>query len=334
VLGAPGEVGRVMLDAERLVKHYPVRGGGVVHAVEDVSLSVRRGSTLGIVGESGCGKSTTARLLSLLEQPTSGSVRLDGRDVISASSRDLRALRKRVQMVFQDPYSSLNPRMRVGDMLAEVLRVHGLADSRRAERHRAAELLDMVGLREGHLDRHPHQFSGGQRQRIVVARALAVEPEILVLDEPVSALDVSVRSEIMNLLRRLRAELDLTYVFISHDLGMIRFISDDVAVMYLGKVVEQGGWRSVTREPLHPYTRALLNAVPVPDPIHESERQIVPLAGEPPDPVHPPMGCNFNTRCPLAEEVCFDIEPQLVDMVDGHRAACHVAERELRSGAA
>jgi oligopeptide transport system ATP-binding protein len=323
-------MGRLMIEAIDLVKDYRQRAGEVVHAVQGVSVVVERGATLGVVGESGCGKSTTARLLALLEPPTSGRVRIAGRDVTGASGRELRALRKRVQMVFQDPYSSLNPRIRVGPALAEVLRVHDLVHGRAEERSRTAQLLDMVGLRPGHADRWPHELSGGQRQRVAIARALAVEPEILVLDEPVSALDVSVRAEIMNLLTSLRSELSLTMIFISHDLGMIRHISDDIAAMYLGKIVELGSWHSVVDDPLHPYTRALHDAVPVPDPAREAQRHVVPLHGEPPDPARPPIGCNFNTRCPLAEEICFEREPELTELRPGHLAACHVVERELR----
>jgi oligopeptide/dipeptide ABC transporter ATP-binding protein len=320
-----------MLRAENLVRDYPVRGtDAVVHAVQDVSFSVERGETLGIVGESGCGKSTTARLVALLEEPTSGRIFLDGAEVTGLKGKRLRLLRRRVQMVFQDPYSSLNPRLRIGDALAEVLRVHGLAAG--GERSaRVTELLEMVGLRESHAARYPHEFSGGQRQRIAIARALAAEPDVLVLDEAVSALDVSVRAEIMNLLTRLRSELGLTFIFISHDLGMVRHISDRIAAMYLGKVVELGAWRSVSDDPLHPYVSALLDAVPVPDPDLESQRDIIVLEGEPPDPARPPKGCNFNTRCPLAEEVCFDIEPPLEELRPSHSAACHVRARELKS---
>jgi oligopeptide/dipeptide ABC transporter ATP-binding protein len=320
-----------VLRAEKLVRDYPVRGtDAIVHAVAGVSFSVERGETLGIVGESGCGKSTTARLVALLEEPTSGRVFLDGDEVTGLKGKRLRLLRRRIQMVFQDPYSSLNPRLRIGDALAEVLSVHGLAVGN-ARATRVTELLEMVGLRESHAARYPHEFSGGQRQRIAIARALAAEPEVLVLDEAVSALDVSVRAEIMNLLTRLRSELGLTFIFISHDLGMVRHISDR---MYLGKIVELGGWRSVSNEPLHPYMSALLDAVPVPDPDLESQREIIVLEGEPPDPARPPKGCNFNTRCPLAEEVCFDIEPQLEELRPEHRAACHVRARELKSRSA
>ena len=320
-----------MLRVENLIRDYPVRGtNDVVHAVQDVSFSVERGETLGIVGESGCGKSTTARLVALLETPTSGRIFLDGDEVTGLKGKRLRALRGRTQMVFQDPYSSLNPRVRVGDALAEVLRVHRLSAGS-ARRARVTELLEMVGLRGSHATRYPHEFSGGQRQRIVIARALAVEPELLVLDEAVSALDVSVRAEIMNLLTRLRSELGLTYIFISHDLGMVRHISDRIAAMYLGKIVELGQWRSVSDEPLHPYMSALLDAVPVPDPDLEGQRDIIVLEGEPPDPARPPKGCNFNTRCPLAEEICLDIEPQLEELAPAHLAACHVRARELKS---
>jgi oligopeptide transport system ATP-binding protein len=320
-----------VLRVEELVRDYPVRGSNdVVRAVNDVSFSVERGETLGIVGESGCGKSTTARLVALLEEPTSGRIYLDGDEVTGLKGRQLRPLRRHIQMVFQDPYSSLNPRVRIGDALAEVLQVHKLAH-RAGRRDRVMELLEMVGLSASHASRFPHEFSGGQRQRIVIARALAVEPEMLVLDEAVSALDVSVRAEIMNLLARLRSELGLTYIFISHDLGMVRHISDRIAAMYLGKIVELGGWRRVSDEPLHPYVRALLDAVPVPDPSHEAKRDIIVLEGEPPDPARPPKGCNFNTRCPLAEPMCFEVEPRLKELLPAHEAACHVRERDLTS---
>ncbi|MGH2821346.1 MAG: ABC transporter ATP-binding protein [Actinomycetota bacterium] len=319
-----------MLRVTNLVKDYPARGSDrVVHAVRGISFEVERGRALGIVGESGCGKSTTARLVARLEDATGGRIELDGRDVTRASGRELRAIRRRVQMVFQDPHSSLNPRMRVGDALAEVLKVHRLAAGGRAQRARVAELLEMVGLRPAAGVRYPHEFSGGQRQRVGVARALAVEPAVLILDEPVSALDVSVRAEVMNLLVHLREQLDLTYVFISHDLSMVRHISDHIAVMYLGKIVEQGAWDSVSERALHPYTEALYEAVPVPDPDAEGARDVAPVRGEPPDPSAPPPGCSFNTRCPLAEDVCAAEEPPLDELTPGHLAACHVRAREL-----
>ncbi len=319
-----------------LVKVYPVRGTQhELRAVAGVSLTLGKGETLGIVGESGCGKSTTARLLVRLEESTSGRIELDGQDVTHVQGRALRAMRRRIQLVFQDPYASLNPRLTVAQTLDEVLRVHGLAATRANRRGRVDELLSMVGLRSGFADRYPHQMSGGQRQRVGIARALAVEPEILVLDEPVSALDVSVQSEVMNLLTRLRDELGLSYVFISHDLGMVRHISDRIAVMYLGRVAELGPWRPVSDDPLHPYTRALQDAVPAADPGVEANRRVEPLAGEVPDPANPPSGCVFHPRCPLAEDVCRSVVPELLELLPGHLAACHVAARRVaRAGEA
>jgi oligopeptide/dipeptide ABC transporter ATP-binding protein len=318
-----------ILRALDLVKVYPVRGTREhVQAVAGVSFEVRRGETLGIVGESGCGKSTTARMLVRLEDPSSGRIELDGDDITNVQGRQLRAARRRIQLVFQDPYASLNPRLTVAQTLDEVLRVHRLVTpSQRADRLR--ELLEMVGLRSTFADRYPHQMSGGQRQRIGIARALAVEPEVVVLDEPVSALDVSVQSEVMNLLTRLRNELGLSYVFISHDLAMVRHISDRIAVMYLGKIAEVGPWRPVSDDPLHPYTRALQDAVPVPDPRAEAGREVEPLPGEVPDPANPPTGCRFHPRCPLSEPICQSVDPALAELKPGHRAACHVTAREL-----
>jgi oligopeptide/dipeptide ABC transporter ATP-binding protein len=319
-----------VLRIRDLRKLYPVRGSDdVVRAVDGVSFDLGRGETLGVVGESGCGKSTTARLLVRLEDPTSGSVELDGQDITGLSGRALRDVRRRIQLVFQDPRSSLNPRLTVAQTLTEVLKVHGLAGDGEGRKRRVVELMEMVGLSTVMAGRYPHQMSGGQRQRVGVARALAVEPDVLVLDEPVSALDVSVRSEVMNLLVRLRDDLGLSYVFISHDLGMVRHISDRIAVMYLGRVVELGPWKPVSDDPLHPYTRALQDAVPVPDPVEEAQRQVEPLAGEVPDPAHPPEGCNFHPRCPWAEQVCIDVDPALVELQTAHRAACHVAAREF-----
>lgn len=332
MLGAPGGVGGVngpMLRAEDLVKVYPVRGTGqVLQAVAGVSLSVDRGETLGIVGESGCGKSTLARLLVRLEDPTSGSVELDGREVTGLRGGELRPIRRRIQMVFQDPHSSLNPRITIGRALEEVLEVHRLRG--RGDRgRRVVELLEMVGLPAAYAERYPHQLSGGQRQRVGIARALAVEPDVVVLDEPVSSLDVSVQSGVMNLLTRLRDELEVAFVFISHDLAMVRHISDRIAVMYLGGVVELGPWEPVSDRPLHPYTLALQQAVPVPDPEVEAARRVQTLTGEVPDPANPPSGCTFHTRCPLAEEMCRQIPPVLAELGPGHDAACHIAARRL-----
>ena len=293
-----------MLRANQLTKEYPVRGGtGVLHALSGVSLELAEGETLGIVGESGCGKSTLAKLLVRLEDPTSGTIELDGVDLTRLRGRALREQRRRIQMLFQDPYSSLNPRQR-----------------------RIADLLDLVGLAPQLAERYPHELSGGQRQRVGIARALAVEPKVLLLDEPVSALDVSVRAEIMNLLATLRRELRLSYLFISHDVAMVRHLSDRVAVMYLGRVVELGDWKSVLDSPLHPYTAALSAAVPVPNPELAQPIQAT-VVGEVPDPAHPPTGCPFHPRCPLAEDVCRRTDPALLDLRPNHSVACHVAAR-------
>ena len=321
-----------VLEVVDLVKEYRIRGTReVVRAVNGISFRLDQGETLGIVGESGCGKSTMARLLVRLEEPTAGQVLVGGEDLARLKGPSLRRLRRRIQLVFQDPYASLNPRITVGQALLEVLRVHDLAGGRHAAR--VLELLDMVGLPGSFAARYPHQMSGGQRQRVGIARALAVEPEILVLDEAVSALDVSVQAEVMNLLAGLREELALTYVFISHDLGMVRHISDRIGVMYLGGIVELGPWRRVSDDPLHPYTLALQSAVPVADPDMESGRVIDPLRGEVPDPANPPAGCSFHPRCPYAEQVCVQEEPPLGELLEGHFAACHVAARAVANGA-
>jgi oligopeptide transport system ATP-binding protein len=326
-----GRVSDEILRVENLEMAYPIRGTKKsVRAVDGVSFALERGESFGIVGESGCGKSTTARLVVRLEDPTAGRILLDGQDITTLSQRALQPVRRKVQLVFQDPYSSLNPRRTVGDAVAEVLKVAGLGGGTRPARAaRVAELLEMVGLRADFAQRFPHQMSGGQRQRIGIARALAVEPQLLVLDEPVSALDVSVQAGIMNLLSSLREELGLTYIFISHDLGMVRHISDRIGVMYLGRMVEVGPWDRVSDDPLHPYTRALQESVPVADPDFEAEREVAPLAGEVPDPADPPSGCRFHTRCPLVEPICIENDPPLAELVPGHSFACHVMAREL-----
>lgn len=318
-----------ILKATDLVREYPVPGTRqTLKAVAGVSLELSRGETLGIVGESGCGKSTLARLLVGLEDPTSGQVELDGADLSGLSRREARTMRRRIQMVFQDPYSSLNPRQRIGRTIEEVIQVHRLRPRDEWPR-RVGELLNMVGLSPAFAKRYPHELSGGQRQRVGIARALAVEPEVLVLDEPVSALDVSVQSGIMNLLSSLGEDLGVAYVFISHDLGMVRHISDRIAVMYLGKVVEEGPWRLVSDEPLHPYTMALQDAVPVADPDVEANRDVEGITGEVPDPASPPSGCPFHPRCPLAEELCAETRPALAQLRGAQRAACHIAARRM-----
>jgi oligopeptide/dipeptide ABC transporter ATP-binding protein len=313
------------IEVRDVVKHYRTPGRGDVHALDNVSVRVERGQVLGIVGESGCGKSTLARVMTRLERPDSGSVEVLGERIDLARGGALRALRRNVQLVFQDPYASLDPRQRVGAALDEVLKVHRLPTGVRP----VGELLETVGLTAATADRYPHQLSGGQRQRIGIARALAVRPQILVLDEPVSALDVSVRAEIINLLARLRTDLGLTFVFISHDLGMVRHLADDIAVMYLGKVVEYGPWDVVSDTPKHPYTRGLQAAVPIADPTMDAPRRGTVVRGEVPDAADPPTGCRFHPRCPLAEDICRRVEPPMLPETGHYRLACHVMQREL-----
>jgi peptide/nickel transport system ATP-binding protein/oligopeptide transport system ATP-binding protein len=314
---------RQLLSVERLTKHFPVRTGFMgrrahVHAVDDVSFDLAPGETLALVGESGCGKSTTGRLVLRLIEPTSGSVRFNGRDLGELPGGELRAARRDLQIIFQDPYGSLNPRMTVGQMLEEPLMLHGIAPGRRRER--VAEVLNLVGLAPEHAQRYPHQFSGGQRQRIGIARAIGVEPKLVVCDEPVSALDVSIQAQVINLLRDLQQRLGLAYLFIAHDLAVVKHIADRVAVMYLGRIVEIGTKRAVFDVPRHPYTHALLSAIPVPDPRDRRDRLV--LGGDVPSPVDPPSGCRFRTRCPHARELCAREVPPLV-VADGHGTACH-----------
>ena len=319
-----------ILEVRNLVKHFPIKAGvlfdheiGRVRAVDDVSFAIGKGETLGLVGESGCGKSTLARSVMQLIEPTSGSVRFEGREITGLSQREQRALRPRMQMIFQDPYASLNPRKRVAQTVGDPMRLHGFASSRREVRERVQELLERVGLNPEHYNRFPHEFSGGQRQRIGVARALALNPTVVIADEPVSALDVSIQAQIINLLEDLQGELGLTYVFVAHDLGVVRHVADRIAVMYLGKIVEIGPAKEVYSRPIHPYTVALLSAVPIPDPQAEAARHQVVLEGDVPSPANPPSACRFHTRCPRATEICSEVEPQLVDFGDGHWAACH-----------
>ncbi|HXF81019.1 MAG TPA: dipeptide ABC transporter ATP-binding protein [Usitatibacter sp.] len=322
-----------LLRAEGLVKRFPVRGGWgrakrFVHAVDGVSFSVGEGETLALVGESGCGKSTTGRLALRLIEPTAGSVRFEGRDLFSLDSHEMRAQRSRMQIIFQDPYASLNPRMTVGQIVAEPLMLHGMAQGRRAER--VAEILELVGLAPSHAQRYPHEFSGGQRQRIGIARAIAVEPRLIVCDEPVSALDVSIQAQVVNLLDDLQARLGMAYLFIAHDLAVVKHIADRVAVMYLGRIVEIGGKREVFDSPRHPYTQALLSAIPVPDP--RARRDRVVLQGDVASPIDPPSGCRFRTRCPHAKPLCAEADPAL-GSDDGHDVACHFW-REIAPSAA
>jgi oligopeptide transport system ATP-binding protein len=320
-----------LLEVRDLVKHFAVGGGmlskpaGRVRAIDGVSFSLHKGETLGLVGESGCGKTTTGRCILQLERPTSGSIVFEGIDLVSLDSAALRAVRRRIQVIFQDPYSSLNPRMTVAQILGEPLKVHGIVRDRGERELRVRELLGQVGLLPQHGERYPHQLSGGQRQRVGIARALAMQPALIVCDEPVSALDVSIQAQIINLLEQLQAELGLTYLFIAHDLSVVRHISDRVAVMYLGKIVEIADRRALYEEPLHPYTQALLSAVPIPDPKIEAQRQRTVLRGEVPSPLNPPAGCVFHPRCPLAVSRCSAEVPMLREVRPNHWAACHLA---------
>ena len=321
--------GRSLVEVENLVMHFPLTQGiifqrqvGAVRAVDGISFFVEKGETLGLVGESGCGKSTTGRAILQLYQPTAGSVRFGGAELTTLKGESLRKMRRRMQMIFQDPYASLNPRMTVGDIIGEPIEVHRLASGRQKQ-ERVQELLRVVGLNPYFTNRYPHEFSGGQRQRIGVARALAVEPDFIVCDEPISALDVSIRAQIVNLLEELQGKFDLTYLFIAHDLSVVRHISDRVAVMYLGKIVELADRKELYEHPLHPYTQALLSAVPIPDPKVEAKRRRIILTGDVPSPVSPPSGCRFHTRCWKAQKICAEVDPEFIEHAPRHWAACH-----------
>ncbi len=320
-----------LVVVRNLKKYFPIKRGvfqrtvGYVQAVDGVSFTVRRGETLGLVGESGCGKSTTGKAILQLDRPTSGEVMVDGEDLVKLKGEKLRLMRRRMQIIFQDPFASLNPRMTVGEIVGEPLEVHGVSKGKEKE-ERVKELLRVVGLNPQFVTRFPHEFSGGQRQRIGIARALALNPSFVVCDEPIAALDVSIQAQVVNLLKDLQAKFGLTYLFIAHDLSMVRHISDRVAVMYLGRIVEMSDWRAIYDDPKHPYTQALLSAIPIPDPVLEARRKRIILEGDVPSAANPPAGCRFNTRCPVRQECCFTDDPQLREIVPGHWAACHFAK--------
>jgi peptide/nickel transport system ATP-binding protein/oligopeptide transport system ATP-binding protein len=325
--GGSGSMNEVLLEVRNLVKHFPVKAGifqrtvAVVKAVDGVSFQIRRGETFGLVGESGCGKTTTGRCVLMLETPTSGEIVFKGVDITKLNQKQLRKLRPKMQIVFQDPFSSLNPRLPIKEIIGEAIAYHKIAKGREVER-RVQELLEMVGLSVEHMNRYPHEFSGGQRQRICIARALATEPDLIVCDEAVSALDVSIQSQILKLLENLQAKLGVAYLFISHALNVVKYISHRIGVMYLGKLVEVAESEELYLNPLHPYTKALISAVPVPDP--KVKRKKIILKGDVPSPLNPPQGCRFVTRCPQAMQVCNEIEPQLVEVAPNHLVACHL----------
>jgi oligopeptide transport system ATP-binding protein len=321
----------VLLRVRNLKKHFPITGGllnrrvGAVKAVDGISFEIKPGETLGLVGESGCGKSTTGRAILQLQRPTSGQVFFEDQELTQLSPGELRGLRLKMQMIFQDPYSSLNPRHSVGKIVGEPLVIHGIMKGKELE-ERVAELLKLVGMNPAYMRRFPHEFSGGQRQRIGIARALSLNPSFIVCDEPISALDVSIQAQVVNLLQDLQGQLGLTYLFIAHDLSMVKHISHRIAVMYLGKIMELCDKKTLFDDPLHPYTQSLISAVPLPDPKLERKRQRIILKGEVPSPAHPPKGCVFNTRCPLAVDKCFQVVPGYREVRSGHFVACHLVE--------
>jgi oligopeptide transport system ATP-binding protein len=325
--------GSKLLDVQNLQMHFPITRGiifqrqvGAIKAVDGIDFELYRGETLGLVGESGCGKSTTGRAILQLHRPTAGNVIFEGKDLTKTKGEELRKMRRRMQMIFQDPYASLNPRMTVGSIVGEPLEVHGIGSSRKDRQERVQDLLKTVGLNPYFVNRYPHEFSGGQRQRIGIARALAVNPAFIVCDEPISALDVSIQAQIINLLEDLQDELNLTYLFIAHDLSVVRHISDRIAVMYLGKIAEVADRDELYANPMHPYTQALLSAVPIPDPQIENQRRRIILEGDVPSPANPPKGCNFSTRCPRVMDICRQQDPPFKDYGNGHYAACFLYE--------
>ncbi len=320
----------ILVEVKDLKMYFPITQGiviqkhvGDIKAVDGITFNIHRGETLGLVGESGCGKSTTGRAILQLYTPTGGEVHFEGQDIVKMKGENLRKMRRRMQMIFQDPYASLNPRMTVGNIIAEPLEVHNIL-KRSERRDRVKELLEVVGLNPYFINRYPHEFSGGQRQRIGVARALALNPDFIVADEPISALDVSIQAQVINLLEDLQEQFGLTYLFIAHDLSVVRHISDRIAVMYLGKLVELADRFTLYDNPLHPYTQALLSAVPIPDPVIEEKRQRIILEGDVPSPANPPNGCNFCTRCPKVFEPCYEQEPEFKEVEPGHWVACHL----------
>ncbi len=321
---------KVLIDVQNVKKYFSVTRGiilqqkvGDIKAVDDITFQIMKGETLGLVGESGCGKTTTGRCILQIIRPTEGQVIYEGQNLTALSNKEMRPLRQTLQIIFQDPYSSLNPRMAVGSIVEEPLVVHKVGD-KKERKERVEELFRVVGLNPYMVDRFPHEFSGGQRQRIGIARALAVSPSFIVCDEPISALDVSIQAQVINLLQDLQSQFSLTYLFIAHDLSVVRHISDRVAVMYLGKIVEITDRDSLYQDPLHPYTKALLSAVPIPDPVVEAQRELVTLTGDVPSPLNPPKGCSFHPRCPFAMEICREDTPQLKDTGSGHTVACHL----------
>ncbi|WP_077614798.1 ABC transporter ATP-binding protein [Caenibacillus caldisaponilyticus] len=320
-----------LIEVKNLKKYFKVGKKAILKAVDDVSFHIYRGETFGLVGESGCGKSTTGRTIIRLYEATDGEVLFEGKNVHAKMSRkELKEFNKKMQMIFQDPYASLNPRMTVKDIIAEGIDIHGLAKSKKERDEKVYELLETVGLNKEHANRFPHEFSGGQRQRIGIARALAVDPDFIIADEPISALDVSIQAQVVNLLQKLQKERGLTYLFIAHDLSMVKHISDRVGVMYLGNMVEVAESDELYDNPLHPYTEALLSAIPVPDPNYERSRERIILKGDVPSPVNPPSGCRFRTRCPLATDICAQVAPKLREAREGHWVACHLYDDEYK----